>query len=329
MAALALSAPAAPSALAAGIPSRTGPAARLVAAWLGGRSPNTVAAYSRDFQDFAEYLGEPTLDAAASRLLSGDQGAANLLALEYRAAMEARGLAPATIKRRLAALRSLVKVARLLGVVPWRLDVESPRSKPLRDTRGPGLDGYRLLLRAATTQRQPAKAARDAAMLRLMGDVALRRAEVVALDVADIDFEGQRAAVIGKGSGGERAWVTLPPPTLAAIRAWLDQRAALGLPASGPLFVNADRKDGRRRITPCGVWRVLRGLGRRAGVSASRPHALRHAAITAVLDLTGGDLRTAQRFARHASPAQVLTYDDNRQDLAGEAARLLAAKVSV
>jgi integrase/recombinase XerC len=304
------------------------PTTPLVTAFLAHRSPNTLAAYTRDLQAFARHLGVFTLDAAAEHLIQGGQVSANLGVLAYRRSLEARGLSSATVRRRLAALGSLVKVARLLGLIPWRLDVDLPRARAVRDTRGCGIQGYAALVRVAAVQRGPVKARRDVAMLRLMGDCGLRRAEVTALDVADVDFIAERIAVTGKGRGGEKVWVTLPLPTLAAVRTWLDARASRGLPASGPLFLNLDRKDGTRRLTASGLYRVLRYLGAQAGVKAARPNALRHAAITAVLDLTNGNVRAAQQFARHRNADYTLRYyDDNRRDLAGAAARLVAARV--
>lgn len=61
------------------------------------------------------------------------------------------------------------------------------------------------------------------------------------------------------------------------------------------------------------------------GVKA-RPHGLRHAAITAALDLTG-DLRAMQRFSRHRNPAILMAYDDARQDLVGDVAKRVAGTV--
>jgi hypothetical protein len=55
-----------------------------------------------------------------------------------------------------------------------------------------------------------------------------------------------------------------------------------------------------------------------------RPHGFRHHAITRALDLTSGDLRRVQRFSRHRDPRTVLRYDDNRRDLGGEVASLVA-----
>ena len=55
-----------------------------------------------------------------------------------------------------------------------------------------------------------------------------------------------------------------------------------------------------------------------------RPHGLRHASITAALDITGGDVRAVQRFSRHRNLTTLTVYDDNRLDLGGKVARLVA-----
>src|SRR5262245_52123296 len=98
------------------------PAGPLLAAFLSGRSPQTLRAYRQDLDDFAAFLGVPAAD-AAHRLLAGGPGHANGLGLAYRAQLLGRGLAPATVNRRLAALRSLVRLARTLGTTNWSLDV--------------------------------------------------------------------------------------------------------------------------------------------------------------------------------------------------------------
>jgi integrase/recombinase XerC len=55
---------------------------------------------------------------------------------------------------------------------------------------------------------------------------------------------------------------------------------------------------------------------------------LRHAAVTAALDLTGGDIRAVQRFSRHRDVRVIERYDDSRQDLAGDVAREAAFSAS-
>jgi integrase/recombinase XerC len=71
------------------------------------------------------------------------------------------------------------------------------------------------------------------------------------------------------------------------------------------------------------VFRVVRDLGKKVDVE-TRPHGLRHEAITRALDRTNGDIRKVQRFSRHKDARTVLIYDDNRRDLGGEVAELVA-----
>lgn len=93
--------------------------------------------------------------------------------------------------------------------------------------------------------------------------------------------------------------------------------------APGPLFTNLDHGHAARRLTGRGVYDVVRELGAAAGLRV-RPHGLRHAAITEALDRTHGDLRAVQRFSRHRDLRLLLVYDDNREDLGGQVARLVA-----
>lgn len=286
----------------------------LVAAFLAGRNPRTLAAYNADLEDFRRFTGDPIREDAARRLLENGHGAANALGLGYRANLLARGLAPATVNRRLAALRSLVKLARTIGHVAWTLEVPSVKSSPYRDTKGPGADGVRGLLERLAA-RTDAKGRRDYACARLLHDLALRRGEVVSLELEHVDLEAGSVSILGKGRL-ERETLTLPEPTKAALAAWLEVRGA----AAGPLFPNFDRAGKGASLTGRSLHRILRALG-------VRPHGLRHAGITAALDLTKGDVRAVQRFSRHRDLRVLNVYDDNRRDLAGDVARLVAATV--
>ena len=89
------------------------------------------------------------------------------------------------------------------------------------------------------------------------------------------------------------------------------------------MFTALDRVHRGQRLSGMGLYLVVRQLGERAGIRV-RPHGLRHAAITRALDLTGGDLRSVQRFSRHKDVRLLQRYDDNRQDLGGAVARWLA-----
>ena len=292
-------------------------ATRLVEAFLAGKSARTLTAYSHDLTDFAAFVGAGTIDDAARTLLAQSPGDANGTGLAYRAHLLERDLAPATVNRRLAAVRSLVSLAQVLGMIPWALHVAGVKSKAYRDTRGPGCNGFKALLAVAVTQK-PYKAARDVALLHLLYDLALRRGEVVALDLADVDLDGGTVAITGKGRT-EKERRTLPLPTRAVLDAWRTERGT----DPGPLFVNVDRARKGGRLTGAGLYAVVRALGKKAGVTA-RPHGLRHAAITEALELTGGNVRAVAKFSRHADLRTLGFYDDNRTDLAGEIAALVA-----
>jgi integrase/recombinase XerC len=157
---------------------------RLVNLFLDGRNPRTRAAYKADLEDFRHYTRTATLANAAHWLLCGRHIVANEFALIYQSKMIERGLQPATVNRRLATLRSLVKLANTLGLVSWTLSVENLPVPPYRDTLGPDRDGFRAMLEAARAQPGP-KGLRDAALLRLLHDLGLRPGEAVRLDIEE------------------------------------------------------------------------------------------------------------------------------------------------
>ncbi len=290
---------------------------RLVEVFLSGKSGRTLRAYSEDLKDFAAFLGVQDAKSAAAVLLSKTHGAANETAFSWRASLVDRGLSPSTVNRRLSALRSLVKLARTLGLVPWALELSSIRSSKYRETRGPGREGFRALLSLVEKDLSP-KGRRNRVVLRLLWDLALRREEVVSLNVENVDLSAKTLSILGKGRR-ERETLTLPPSTLSALRSWLEVRGTL----PGPLVVNMDHKTKGERLTGAGLYFIVRELGSRVGLSV-RPHGLRHASITEALELTGGNVRAVQRFSRHKDLRTLTVYDDNRQDLAGEVASLVS-----
>ncbi len=294
----------------------------LVRAFLRSKSARTRASYAEDLEVFRRFIGLPNLDRAIHRFLNRGQGGANSLALSFRDSLVERGFAPATINRRIAALRSLVLLGRMLGEIPFSLEVPGLRVETYRDTRGPGVEGVRAILRMLDG-RHDAKALRDRAIIRMLFDLGLRREEVCSLSLEHVDFLDHVLWVHGKGRSG-RVRVALPEPTEQALKAWLELRPA----GEGPLFTNFDRAGKGARLTGHSVYRIVRGLGRQAGLPRPvRPHGLRHAAITAALDATSGDVRAVQRFSRHAKLETVSLYDDNRRDLAGHVARLVAQEL--
>ena len=297
-------------------------AAALVTAFLSGKSPRTIEAYRQDLLDFAGFIHAESGEAAARVLLANGHGEANALTLAYKSHLLDEGLSPATINRRLAALRSLVSMARTLGLIPWTLEVANVKSKAYRDTRGPGSAGVHLIL--DQVQGGSLKALRDRAMLRLLYDLGLRRGEVISLDLADVDLERCAVSVIGKGRS-EKELLTLPEPTCNALTAWTEARGS----EPGPLFTNVDRAGKGQRLTGTSLYRIVRGYGEAAGLKAW-PHGIRHSAVTEAVKLAqakGYGLEVAQDFSRHMDIRTLMVYRDRERNYQGELAGLVAETV--
>jgi integrase/recombinase XerC len=288
----------------------------------------TRVAREKDVKAIGRYLGVAEPGRVLALVVAGTPGQANAIALGFKADQLARKLAPNTINRRLSTLRRAVRVARRLGRVDWSLDIELLRSESYRDTSGPGLEGWRAILAAAEKGAATGSptALRDLAIVRCLYDRGLRSIEVLRLDLADVDLDGRRLAVMGKGKQ-ERSWLTVNVPTRDALAGWIRARGS----ARGPLMTRTDRGAAGRldRLTHAAVWRAVRRIGKAAGLAMpARPHGLRHAATTRLLDLTGGDVRRVRRFTRHAKLDTVAIYDDARQDFGGQLAELLGDDVA-
>lgn len=288
-----------------------------MALFLESHRPTTMAAYRRDLEDFATFCGQAT-EQAVAELLALSAGEANRRVLSYRVHLRQRQLSPATINRRLAALRSLSKLARLLGHTGWTLEVGNLASEAYRDTRGPGRESVQSLLSAS--EKNP----RDLAILRLLYDLGLRRAEVCALDLAD--WEGGRLWVLGKGRL-EKLPLELPQITRQALADWVAVRGS----APGPLFTSADRSGkGDGRLTGRSVHRIVAGYATALGITA-RPHGLRHTAITEACKAAaaaGIGIEEVLDFSRHKSLSVLMRYRDRERNVQGKLAALVAGDAS-
>jgi integrase/recombinase XerC len=289
--------------------------ADLVGAFFAGRKRTTVDAYRRDLVDFGRFLGVDHREIPRA-LLDLDQGQANLTAHQYRADLLARGLSPASVNRHLAAVRSLVKMLRTMGRLPYTLDVEPVKGAAYRDTRGPGDDVVRRMVATLAAGRGRA-AARDLALVRLLDGVGLRRGEAVGLDLADVDLDARAVWIMGKGRT-ERERLTMPERTAAAVAAWIITRGQ----EPGPLFVNFDRAGKGGRLTGRSVARIVARVGATVGAKV-RPHGIRHTSITRAVTLTGGDVTAVKAFSRHRDVRTVMVYVDHTRDLQGQLAGMV------
>jgi len=251
-------------------------------------SEATRRAYRSDVGEFCGWLEDrdTSLDAVDVRVLA-----------EYVAwlggARRGRKLAPATISRKLAAVRAFLRHA--LG--PER--VSDARLGPRRARRLPDAPAAAEIERTLDAlEGEGPVALRNRALVELVYSAGLRSAEAVGLDLGDVDFE-QELVHVRRGKGGKERVVPLGEEAALWLARYLrEARPALATGANDALFVSA---RGRRLDTS-----TLRRI-------VPHPHRLRHAFATHLLD-GGADLRTIQELLGHSSlsTTQVYSHVDPR-----------------
>jgi len=265
----------------------------------------TRRAYESDLQDFMAFTGIQQPD--QFRIVTR----AHVLA--WRKDLETRALSGATIRRKLAALSSLFEYLcecnavthnPVEGVKRPRMDNQEGKTPALGDHQA------RALLNAPdiTTLRGQ----RDRAILSTLLYHGLRRAELCALTVGDMQ---QRRGVMHlrvHGKGGKIRYVPLHPGTAEAIDTYL-QTAGHGEDKQGAVFrpvKNNVHQNGRVSITPDGVYKMLAGYAAslKIDMSGFGPHALRATAATNALD-HDADIAKVQEWLGHANIATTRIYD--------------------
>jgi hypothetical protein len=296
---------------------------------------------------------------AAAYFVSGGRALAVELAIGFRSWLRAtRMLGGGSVNIATTVLRGLAVHANDIDLIDWYLPqgpFTNDKVLTYQDTSGPGADGFVSMLvaleeepswalsrrmavdaaermgaknaqaRRATLERMlarhEARVKRDRAILWLLGlGCGMRRAEVTGLDLEHVDLAGNRLNVLRKGRGMERAWVPVSPEAVAALVDWIEARGN----HAGPLFSSSDKGG---RLTGEAVWRIVSAAGKRAELRHVRPHGLRHAAITHMLDL-GCPYVDIQAVSGHMDPKVIARYDDNRQNRGPATVKKMGADVA-
>jgi integrase/recombinase XerD len=265
-------------------------------------APRTVDAYRRDLANLSTWLGRTPADASPEELAA------------YVASLRAAGRAPATIARRVAAIRSFYRHQVLIGSRGDNpaAELELPRRRrALPRTLSPG-EAERLIEAAAGTSP---RALRDRALVELLYGAGLRVSEAVGLERSGVDLERRLVRCIGKGSK-ERV-VPIGREGIESLRRYTARgRPYLDKRHRPELFLNA--KGGP--LTRAGAFLVLRRLAAAAGLEPERvhPHLLRHSFATHLLE-GGADLRSVQEMLGHADLSTTERYthvsDRRRREL--------------
>ncbi|MCL4515485.1 MAG: tyrosine recombinase XerC [Firmicutes bacterium] len=259
-------------------------------------SINTLRSYRTDLEVFSNFLGCNT------SLSSIDSDSVR----EYLARLRSLGLSSATMRRRLATLRSLFG---------WLIEedvlVKSPIKKSMNPKTGKRLPVYltvdeitRLLKAPDTTTP---RGIRDRAIIETLYSAGIRVGELVNLKMQDIDLKGKKLR-IREGKGNKDRMVPLADQTANAIRNYLKVRPeATKDPA---LFLSRLKT----RLTTTMINKLLKGYVAKAGIEKPiSAHCLRHTCATHLLE-GGADLRTVQEILGHSSIAttQIYTSVSNR-----------------
>lgn len=251
------------------------------------RSPNTRRTYAKGLKDFFVTMtqAEPSPERIAWFLSLGRFDAISLV-LRYRAGLLERGLAPASINVRLAAVKSLVNYARKIGKCEYSLeDVEGLRAETYRDTTGVSPEIFKQI--AAQVQPDSLKGKRDAAILRLLWDNALRRAEVCFLNLEDYQPGEKSVWIKSKGKLTKEA-IRLSDKAVVLIDDWLGALSEVFDPlgdrsSDSPLFCTVDRATFGHRLSGNVIYNLVRDSAQAAGIEkVMSPHRVRHSAITAI-----------------------------------------------
>ena len=256
-----------------------------------GLGARTREAYVRDVTHYLAFCG-------------AEEGVTESRVTEYLAALRRAGRAPATLARRVAALRALVRFLqegedKPVGGSPAQPldDVPQPR----REAHLPRVlaEGDVVALLSAVRGHEP-RALRDRALLELLYATGLRVSELLGLRLGDVDLVDGLVRCWGKGA--KERIVPFGRPAARALAAYLAQgrpvvvRQARGA-ATDVLFPGPTG----RPLTRQGFWKIIKQYARRADIRRPvSPHVLRHSFATHLLG-GGADLRVVQELLGHAS----------------------------
>lgn len=264
-------------------------------------SRHTVSAYRRDLEQLVRFAREKREEEPRA-------GGLDILLLRGWLGTLARTHAPASIARKVAAARALLKYLQRRGEIDKNAAALLALPK-VRRRLPTFLDVDAAAEVVETPGAETAEGLRDRAVLETLYGSGLRVSELCGLDLAHVDRQPGQASVRVIGKGDKERVVPLGSHSEAAIARYLERRDELSDPKTGDrdpraLFLS-------RRGARLGVRRVQTLVHQYGALGAGRadlhPHALRHTCATHLLD-GGADLRAIQKLLGHASLATTQQY---------------------
>lgn len=255
-------------------------------------SPHTRSNYLRELQALAGWCDRQgiadwrTLDTQHVRM--------------FAARSHAGGLAPRSVQRRLSAVRSFLRWLQREKVISGNpaVDVRAPKTR----RRLPVTVDADQIARLLDFQPKTPLEQRDLALMELLYSSGLRLAELVGLDLPDLDLPDRTVRVTGKGR--KVRIVPVGRKAVTALEAWLRTRADLAKEGDPAVFTG---RSGRR-IGPRAVQARVAYWARRQGLPMHlHPHLFRHSFASHLLE-SSQDLRGVQELLGHADIATTQVY---------------------
>ncbi len=256
-------------------------------------SPHTVRAYAADLGQFQAHMAEEIGRAATLEDVD------HLVIRAFLARLHRKGVKKVSAARKLATLRTFFRYLCREGILernPARA-LLSPRMERRIPTHLEESEVATLIEVPGETD----SARRARAILELLYATGIRCAELVGLDLGDVDLDARTVRVLGKGS--KERIVPFGRAALTALSAYLPARLN-ARPRSQTLFVNA--RGGR--LTDRWVRQIVTDRVKQVAMARRlSPHALRHSFATHLLE-RGADLRSIQELLGHASLSTTQRY---------------------
>lgn len=268
-----------------------------------GLSANTRQAYERDLRLFCKTLGFKNTDALVNVNREQITG--------YMTQLKEKGLAAATIARKLAAIKAFYRFMTAEGYMDANpAEVVEAGTKGIKLPRVLSEDEVvRLLNQPDITT---AEGFRDRTMLEVLYATGMRVSELINLTLERVDLNMKYIIAFGKGS--KERIVPLGSVAAEFLQRYLEKVR--------PKLTHADRNTnivflafGGHELTRQRFWQIIRAYGRKANINkALTPHILRHSFATHLLD-NGADLRSVQELLGHSdiSTTQIYTHLTNKR----------------
>lgn len=268
-----------------------------------GLSANTRQAYERDLRLFCRSMG-----------LKDSNGLVNIgrsRITDYMSQLKNKGLAAATIARKLAAIKSFYRFMTAEGYMDSNpAEVVEAGTKGIRLPRVLSEDEVERLL--AQPDITTAEGFRDRTMLEVLYATGMRVSELIGLTLERVNLNMKYIIAFGKGS--KERIVPLGSVAAGFLEKYLDEVR--------PKLTHEDRVTdivflafGGHELTRQRFWQIIRTYGRAAGINKKlTPHILRHSFATHLLD-NGADLRSVQELLGHSdiSTTQIYTHLTNKR----------------